>query len=192
MRIHKDTYHAIVQSVINEYDERIKTTIEVIAPMNYFRSNMYANVMDITKDLMYKREYIYDRYDYPVHTMSYITGVHNKIIKRLCDYTYDKCYAYRSNKVDCETEVKTMFDVSEPLEDQHGITRNGIFIPATFVIGKFHYPKINKKREDYTWKEQAMSDAIDALEEDEDRGNIDIPYLGLPDDEQDIGHWNLD
>jgi len=191
MRIHRDVFHDIIQNVINEYDERIKMTIRFIAPMNFFRRDLYANVMDIIKTLMYKREYIYDNYDYPEHTTRYIIGVHNKIIEKLCKYAYERCYEYRGNNADCEKDVKTMFDISEPIEEKGRKTPNGQFILPTSVIGKFIYPPIDNDRDDMAWKEQAMADAFDEYN-NEDRGEIDIPYLGLPDDEQEIGHWNLD
>lgn len=191
MKIHKDKFHKIIQSVINEYDERIKMTIQVIAPMNFFRKNNYADVMHIIKSLMFKREYIYDNYDYPKHTMNYILGVHNKIIQKLTNHILSQCLEYRTNGEEVSIDVKTMFEISEPVKDSEWKAPNGVLIPHT-VDGIFNYPPINKNLNDELWREQAMADAFDGIEDYEDRGDIDIPYLGLPDDEQEIGHWNLD
>ncbi len=190
MKIHKDIFHNIIQSVINEYDERVKMTIQVIAPMNFFRKNNYADVMDILKSLMYKREYIYDNYDYPKPTMNYIIGVHNKIIEKLTNYILTKCFEYRTNNEEGSIDVKTMFEISEPVKDSEWKTPNGVSIPHT-VVGIFNYPPIDENRDDDLWRQQAKENTFDEIEDYEDR-DIDIPYLGLPDDEQEIGHWNLD
>ncbi len=131
MKIHRDTFYDIIQDVINEYDENVKITIRFIAPQNFFIRDMYANVSDIIKALMYKKEYIYDKYDYPENVVKKIIGVYNKIINKLCNYIYERCSEYRENEADYNELVKTMFEISEP---------KALNIEKS-IINSFQYPK---------------------------------------------------